>query len=241
MGTWLGHTFNYFIVFQLPSGKELTVVLLGKTGNGKSATGNRIIGRHHFQSSPDASSVTKECRYGSRTGERTINVIDTPGVLDTSAVQHVKRVNILKGKVFQSDHRKAQDLILREVYKVFGMAPQGFDAIVLVVKYGARFTKEDEQALDLLQTFLGNESKEYMILILTWGDQAVHHAEEKGVSLSDYIKTWISSLPHWVQTFLAEIKDRVVLFNNCLKEDKNPEAFKIQLCKLIEVNVNVYQ
>jgi len=241
LGNWLGHTFIYFIIFQLPSGKELTVVLLGKTGNGKSATGNRIIGTTHFQSSPDASSVTKKCRYGSRTGERAMNVIDTPGVLDTSAVQHMKRVNIFKDKVFQSDHRKAQDLILRELYKVFGMAPQGFDAIVLVVKYGARFTNEDEQALNLLQTFLGNECKEYMILILTWGDQAVHHAEETGVSLDEWIKTWISKLPPWVRKFLAEIKDRVVLFDNCLKEDKNPEAFKIQLCNLIEVNVNVYQ
>jgi len=166
-----------------------------------------------------------------------MNVIDTPGVLDTSAVAHMKLLNIVKSKVFQSDHRKAQDLILREVYKVFGMAPHGFNAIVLVVKYGARFTNEDEQALNLLETFMGNESKEYMILLLTWGDQAAHHAEEKGVSLDEWIKTWISKLPPWVRKFLAEIKDRVVLFDNCLKEDKNPEAFKIQLCEFIEVNV----
>ena len=98
-------------------------------------------------------------------------MIDTPGVLDTTAVQHIKLGNILKGKVFKSGNRETQDLILREVYKIFEMAPQGFDAIALVVKYGARFTNEDEQALKLLQSFLGNESKEYMILILTWGDQ----------------------------------------------------------------------
>ena len=165
-----------------------------------------------------------------------MNMIDTPGVLDTSAVQHITRVKLLKGKVFKSGDRETQDLILREVYKIFGMAPQGFDAIVVVVKYGARFTNEDEQALKLLQTFLGNESKEYMILILTWGDQAVHHAEEKGVSLDDWIDTWISKLPTWVQEFIADIKGRVVLFDNCLTEDKNPEAYKIQLSKLIEVN-----
>lgn len=170
-----------------------------------------------------------------------MNVIDTPGVLDTSAVQHMKRGNILKGKLFKSSERETQDLILREVCKFFGMAPQGFDAIVLVVKYGARFTNEDEQALKLLQSFLGNESKEYMILILTWGDQALHHAEEKGVSLDEWINTWISKLPTWVRDFIAEIKDRVVLFDNCLTEDKNPEAFKRQLSKLIKVNINVHK
>ena len=168
-----------------------------------------------------------------------MNVIDTPGVLDTSAVQHIKLLNVLKGKVFKSDDRETQDLILREVYKVFGMAPQGFDAIVLVVKYGARFTNEDEQALKLLQSFLGNESKEYMILILTWGDQALHHAEDEGVSLDEWINTWISKLPSWVRDFIAEIKDRVVLFDNYLTEDKNPEAFKKQLSKFIEVTINV--
>lgn len=121
------------------------------------------------------------------------------------------------------------------MYKVFGMAPQGFDAIILIVKYGARFTKEDEQALNLLQTFLGEKSKRNMILILTWGDQAVHHADEKGVRLDEWIKTWISKLPEWVQTFIAEIDDRVVLFNNCLKEADTPEAYKKQLSELIEV------
>ena len=168
-------------------------------------------------------------------------MIDTPGVLDTAAVQHMKLGNILKGKVFKSGNRETQDLILREVYKIFEMAPQGFDAIALVVKYGARFTNEDEQALKLLHSFLGNESKEYMILILTWGDQALHHAEEKGVSLGEWIQTWISTLPTWVRDFIAEIKDRVVLFDNCLIEDKNPEAFKKQLSKFIEVNINVYK
>lgn len=126
------------------------------------------------------------------------------------------------------------------MYKVFGMAPQGFDAIILIVKYGARFTKEDEQALNLLQNFLGKESKRNMILILTWGDQAVHHADEKGVSLDEWIKTWISKLPEWVRTFIAEIDNRVVLFNNCLTEADTPEAYKKQLSVLIEVNMSKF-
>jgi len=214
---------------KLPSGKCLTVVLLGKTGNGKSLTGNRILSRDHFQSSPDAQSVTKECRYGSRIHERGMNVIDTPGVLDTGSVSMFRRTSI------RGHMRQREEQVLREMCRIFAMAPEGLDAIILVVKYGARFTAEDEQALLLLEEFAGIESKEFMILILTWGDQAVQHAKEKKTSLDELIEKWIMTLPQWVQTFIDEIKGRVVLFDNRLREDENPEAAKKQLCQLIEV------
>lgn len=191
------------------------------------------MSRNHFESSGSAANVTRFCRYGSRTEERNVNVIDTPGVLDTSSVKR------LKCKPLTSVEREDQKKVLTEVYKIFTMAPQGFDAIILVVKYGFRFTKEDEKALKLLQDFLGKEAKEFMILILTHGDQAEYEAEEQNKSLDIFLEDWIKTLPQWVQQFIVDIKVRVVLFNNRLKENKNPEAFKKQLSKLLEVN-NVY-
>lgn len=125
---------------------------------------------------------------------------------------------------------------MTEVCKIFSLAPEGFHAIVLVVRYGCRFTKEDEQALKLLQEFLGKEAKEYIILILTFGDQAKFEAEEGRKSLDEWIKEWLKSLPQWVQGYIKEIKDRVVLFDNKLKEDSDPEEYKKQLSQLIEVN-----
>ena len=119
------------------------------------------------------------------------------------------------------------------------MAPKGFDAIILVAEYGARFTSEDEKALNLLNDFLGKESNECIILLLTHGDQAVYHAKDKKTSPEEVVKEWIGTLPEWVQTFIKEIKHRVVLFDNMLREDENPEAFKKQLSNLIEVNNNL--
>ena len=64
----------------LPSA-DITLVLVGKLGYGKSATGNSILGREAFVSDYSHASVTNTCQMGSTTLKdgRTINVIDTPG------------------------------------------------------------------------------------------------------------------------------------------------------------------
>lgn len=183
-------------------------------------------------SSAKGSSVTKYCSAGQRSLERNIFVIDTPGVLDTSSIKSLRTVNLT------SQARYVEKQILLELNKMFALAPRGFDAIILVARYGDRFTKEDGQALKLLTSFLGKESKEYMILLLTYGDQAKIHAEqaEKKTTPEECVFEWIESLPQWVKDLVDDIKRRVVLFDNRLKEEENPEAKK-QLSHLIKVSL----
>lgn len=161
-------------------------------------------------------------------------MIDTPGLLDSFTVERLKTVPLTSGT------RHAKKQIWKEVYRIFALAPTGFDAILHVVKYGSRFTDECRQALRLLINFLGSRSKEYLILILTYGDQAKLDAEDENIGVEECIWRWIRTLPHWVQDYINDISGRVVLFDNRLREDKDPVGFKKQLTHLIEVNSVLY-
>lgn len=128
---------------------EIRILLIGKTGAGKSSTGNTLLGCEVFKAGAARQSITKESEVATTmTDSYRITVCDTPGIFDTNM-----------------DMRD----ITEEIYKVFNKMPPGPHAILITIRAG-RFTEEEVKAVRKLKDIFGPDIMKYCIICVTHTD-----------------------------------------------------------------------
>ncbi|XP_049325458.1 GTPase IMAP family member 9-like [Astyanax mexicanus] len=153
---------------------EMRIVMLGKTGSGKSATANTIFNEKKFDVNSTFQHITKESRRGYKlVNGRMVWVIDTPGLFDGKTPKY---------------ELKAQ------IEEAIDLAHPGVHVFLLVMRLDVRFTEEEKNTVKWIVENFGEEIQKHTIVLFTHGNVLKEKTIEEYLGSNTELKGVVDSM-----------------------------------------------
>uniref|UniRef100_A0A3B3DJD1 AIG1-type G domain-containing protein n=1 Tax=Oryzias melastigma TaxID=30732 RepID=A0A3B3DJD1_ORYME len=129
---------------------ERRIVVLGKTGAGKSSLANNIFEEKLFEVNHSADSGTSKCKAESKSlNQRRIIFVDTPGFFDTG---------------------RSEEEMKREIVRCITECAPGPHVFLIVLKV-EKYTDQEKEVVKKMTQYFSEEALKFTVVLFTHGDQ----------------------------------------------------------------------